>query len=244
MRKTLALSPILIMAAACSAGGAHGGEGAEARAEGRRDFQVAAFDRVALEGSHDVIVTVGGAASVRAEGDSEALERLEIVVEEGGLKISSRNRAGSWFGGGHRGKVTVHVSVPALAGASIGGSGDMRIDRVQSPQFAASIGGSGDMAIAALRTGQANFSIAGSGGIHAAGSAERAQLSIAGSGDLDLAGLEARTASVSLVGSGDVRLRATESVEASIVGSGDVVVSGPARCTVSKRGSGDLRCEG
>ena len=47
--------------------------------------------------------------------------------------------------------VTVYVTAPALQGAAIGGSGDMRIDKVESPRFAASIGGSGDIEIAALR---------------------------------------------------------------------------------------------
>src|SRR3546814_10615499 len=69
--------------------------------------------------------------------------------------------------------VTVYVTTPILAGAAIGGSGDMRIDAVEGGSFSASIGGSGDMDIASLRVGSADFSIAGSGGIHAAGTATR-----------------------------------------------------------------------
>jgi len=238
MRKLLAIGSVAILAA-CSAG-AQEGHDAPSGAQGRRDFTVEAFQSVSLEGSHDVVVAVGGAPSVRAEGDAEAIERLDIRVENGNLKIGTR-RNDNWFSR-HRGHVTVHVTAPALNAASIGGSGDMRIDRVEAPRFAASIGGSGDMEIGALRARQASFSIAGSGGIRAAGQAEEADISIAGSGSVSGESFETRRADVSVVGSGDVSLRASESVDASIMGSGDVTVHGNARCNVSKMGSGDLRC--
>lgn len=241
MRALLAIAPVLAMAAACSAGAQEGDERSESRSgEQGRSFEVGAFQRVSLEGSHDVIVTVGGAPSVRAEGDAAALARLDIRVEDGTLKIGSER--GNWSFRRNRGNVTVHVTAPSLEAAAIGGSGDMRIDRVEAQRFAASIGGSGNMDIAALRARNANFSIAGSGNIRAIGSAEDADLSIAGSGNLSLDGLQTRRADVSIVGNGDVEIQASESVDGSILGSGDIVVRGNARCSVSKMGSGDLRC--
>ena len=230
------------MAAACSAGAQEGDSDAHrSGAQGQRDFQVGAFESVSLEGSHDVVVAVGAAPSVRAEGDAAAIERLDIRVENGTLKIGSR-RSDGWFSR-NRGHVTVHVTAPALNAASIGGSGDMRIDRVEAPRFAASIGGSGDMEIGALRARQASFSIAGSGDIRAAaGQVEEADISIAGSGSVSAGALQTRRADVSVVGSGNVSLQASETVEASIMGSGDVNVQGTARCSVSRMGSGDVHC--
>jgi hypothetical protein len=247
MRKLLAAASMAVLIAACSAGaqpGERGEKGDSGRepsgAQGQRNFEVGAFSRVSLEGSHDVVVTVGGAPSVRAEGDAEAIERLDIRVENGTLKVGTER--GNWSFRRNRGRVTVYVSAPALEGAAIGGSGDMRIDRVQAQRFAASIGGSGDMEIGALRARQANFSVAGSGNIRAAGQAEQADISVAGSGNLALQSLETRRAGVSVVGSGDVEIRASETVDASILGSGDIIVHGGARCSVSKMGSGDVRC--
>lgn len=238
MRAAAILSFTLLLGA-CHVGNAEGG-----RPTARRDFPVGGFDRIALAGSSDVIVMVGGAPSVRAEGDAEAIERLEIGVEGGQLRVGTRSGSGHWFSfGRHRG-VTVHVTVPALAAAEIGGSGDMRIDRVQAARFAASIGGSGDMEVANLRAGEASFAVTGSGGIRAAGSAQRASLSLTGSGDLDLARLEAADATIALVGSGDISVRATGTAQVELSGSGDVTVAGPAHCTISKAGSGDVRCGG
>ncbi len=241
MRAALMASAIILLGA-CNADAQEGESREGSGRMGQRDFQVAGFDRVSLGGSHNVVVTVGGAPSVRAEGDEEVLERLEVKVEDGELQIGMKK--GKWSMGWRRERppVTIHVSVPRLAGASIGGSGDMRIDKVEGPRFAASIAGSGDMDVGALRVEEAHFSIAGSGGITARGQAGRSDISIAGSGDIDLAGLEAKTAKVSVVGSGDVRARASETADVSIMGSGDVTLAGSAKCTISKMGSGEVRC--
>ena len=207
-----------------------------------RDFAVGGFDSVSLSGSQNVVVTVGGAHSVRAEGDAEIIDRLEIRVEDGDLKIGTKR--GNWSRGwGRHRPVTIYVSAPQLTGASIGGSGDMQIDRVEGGSFAASIGGSGDMRIGSLRVREANFNIAGSGEIKASGAAQQSHVAIAGSGDIDAGDLESAAADISIVGSGGVRLKAMQTANVSIMGSGDVVVTGPAKCSISKMGSGDVRCE-
>jgi hypothetical protein len=237
MRKAailMASALALAATAACTRGGRDEGPTVQ------RAFQVGGFQSVSLGGSQNVVVTVGGSApSVRAEGSERALERLEIVVENGALQIRSRNH-GSWFG--HHSGVTVHVSVPALAAATVGGSGEIRIDRVSGERFAASVGGSGEIDIGDLRVREATFELAGSGDIRAAGAVERANINVAGSGDINLGGLEIRDAQIALVGSGDVVAKATATARVSLTGSGDVSVVGPARCQVEKFGSGDVHC--
>lgn len=238
MRKLLPIGSVILLAA-CTAAESHSAQASGQRAA--RGFEVGAFQSVALQGPHNVVVTVGGAPSVRAEGDTAALDMLDIRVEDERLIVGTR-RGWTWRGTG--GEVTVHVTAPALQAASIGGSGDMRIDRVQGDRFEASIGGSGDIEIAAIQAREAEFSIAGSGGIRAAGSAEAAEISIAGSGDMTLAGLQTRRAHVSVMGSGNVEVQASEAVDGSIMGSGNVNVSGSARCSVSRLGSGSVTCAG
>jgi len=210
----------------------------------QRSFQVADFDSVSLGGPHNVVVQVGPAASVRAEGPAAELDRLEIKVKGGDLEIGTRKDKGWNVGNRRTTPVTIFVTTPRLTAAAIGGSGDMQIDKVEGAKFKAAVGGSGDIAIASLKVGEASFAIAGSGGIKAVGSAGKADISVVGSGDVDVGGVETRSASVSIAGSGDVRTRAMETADVSIMGSGDVTVSGPAKCSVSKMGSGDVRCGG
>jgi putative autotransporter adhesin-like protein len=240
MRAAAALISTLLVATACHAGG----NAEETRPTARRAFEVGAFDRIALAGSPDVVVTVGGPPSVRAEGDADTLDRLEITSDGGQLHIGLRNSSGSWFRWGHHRGVTVHVTVPSLAAASITGSGDMRIDRVEGPRFAGAVTGSGDMNVGAVAVGEASFSVTGSGDITAAGRASQASATVVGSGDLMLTGLEAANATVSVMGSGDIGIRATQTAAVDLRGSGDVTVAGPAHCTISKSGSGDVRCGG
>ena len=239
--RTIALLGAAALVTACHSAGSAEGTGPLAQ----RDFPVAgAFDKIALSGSPDVVVTVGAAASVRAEGEAEMLDRLEITNENGQLHIGLRDTNGSWFDWGHHRGITIHVTLPAIAGASITGSGNMRIDRAQGPAFAASVTGSGDMSIAALTADQASFTVTGSGDISAAGHARQASASVTGSGDLHLAQLEAAAATLAVAGSGNIGIRATETATVDLRGSGDVTVAGPARCTISKSGSGDVRCGG
>ena len=139
MRRILAAGAVLVLAAACSAGAQPNQTTASGR-NGQRAFEVGDFHGIQVRGTQDVVVAVGGAPSVRAEGDTAALEGLEIAVENGTLKIGTR-RGWSWRGpGGH---VTVHVTVPSLDAASITGTGDMRIDTVQAQSFQASVTGTG-----------------------------------------------------------------------------------------------------
>jgi hypothetical protein len=240
MRGAMMLVPLLALGA-CGMGGAHEKSGASGQ-NGRRDFQVGAFDRVELAGSQNVIVKVGGAPSAYAEGDTGLLERLEVKVENGVLRIGMKKGNWSFGWSKDRGPITVHVTAPSLRGAEVAGSGDMKVDKVEGDDFAASIAGSGELEVASLTAKTTNFSIAGSGGVTAAGSADSTDISIAGSGDVRAAGLQVKRAKVSIAGSGNVEAKAMETADISIMGSGDVVITGGAKCNVSKMGSGDARC--
>lgn len=237
MHRIILISALAL--AACSSAGTE-----SAAAEGgatQRDYAATGFDKIDLSGSSDVIVRTGGAASVRAEGDAKALERLEIEVDGDTLRIGHKKN--SWgFDFSKTGRTRVYVTLPALTAAAIGGSGDIEIDKVEADRFDGSVAGSGNIKIAALRARSAAFSIAGSGGIKAAGAAGDLKLDIAGSGDLDLTGLQSKTASVSIAGSGNARANATESADISIMGSGNVRLRGTARCSVNKMGSGSAEC--
>ncbi len=231
---------VIVAAALASAACTSANDGTPPGPVGERNFPTADFHAVESAGAFDVVVQVGGAPSVRAEGPSNMLDRLEIRVDDGVLKIG--NRRDGWQGWNRGGRVTVHVVAPSIDGAALAGSGDLSIDRVQAENFRGSLSGSGDLSVGTLQAGRAAFSLAGSGNVRASGTAGEADVRIAGSGDVDLGGLQTRRASVSIAGSGDIDLQASEEVTGAIMGSGDVSVTGGARCSIRKMGSGDVRC--
>lgn len=202
-----------------------------------RSYDVTGFTAVALAGSDDVDVRVGPAFSVRAEGDAAALDRLTIERDGDTLKVGHRNGI-SYSGKGAK----IFVTMPAIEGASIGGSGDLTVDRASGKEFEGKLAGSGTLRLPALAVGDADFSIAGSGDISAAGTAKMLDVKIAGSGSLDAAGLVASQAEIALMGSGDVRATVKGDAKISAVGSGDIDLGPDARCNTTKLGSGDVRC--
>jgi hypothetical protein len=235
MRKAMILVPVLMLGGCHMAfGGGSGGHTAKA-------FQVGTFDKIALAGSSDVEVRTGAAVSVRAEGDQEAIDRLDIRVENGELRIGSRRS--SWtFGWSSNHHVKIFVTVPSLAATSIAGSGDVRVDRVAGNRFEGQIAGSGDLNIAQMEVAEAAFSVAGSGDVTVAGKAGKVSFSTAGAGDMRAGALEAGAVNVSIMGSGDVQAHATQSADVNVMGSGDVHIAGTKNCTIHKAGSGTVAC--
>jgi hypothetical protein len=226
-----------------------------------RDFNVRGFDRVVAAGPYDVTIVSGRDFAVRAEGDREQLEKLEVYVEGGELKIRTE-RGFNWSWGSKRSHVRVTVAAPEVHGVAVAGSGDVRLDHGRGRRFEASVAGSGNLTVAEVRadeveariagSGDADLGgigarevdirVAGSGKMRAHGRAERVGIKVAGSGDVDVGGLQSRAVSAAITGSGNVRANARDVADVAVTGSGDAVIVGGARCSVAKRGSGRVRC--
>lgn len=235
-------SLLLIPLAACSMSFGEGDGGVAPRGAGTtRTYDVTGFTEVALAGSDDVDVRVGPAFSVRAEGPTDVLDRLRIERKGDALTVG-RKRGISM--GRETGSAKVFVTLPRLVGASLAGSGDLAVDRVDGDRFEGSLAGSGGLSVGALGVRAASFNLAGSGDVTAAGRADRLEVSVAGSGNVDATRLSARAAEVSIAGSGDVRAAVNGTAKVSLIGSGDADLGPGARCTVQRIGSGSARCGG
>ncbi len=223
--------------AACNIGAdAKGDPAAVSGTGGVRIFAARDFSAIELRGNDTVNVTAGPEYAIRAEGDSDMLDRLDIRRDGTTLRISRRSGISV-----RSSPVRIHITMPAVRQAAVAGSGDLLIDRVRG-DFTGTVAGSGDMAIATLSGGTAMFDVGGSGSIVAAGAVDRVSLSVAGSGDIDARRLRANAADVTVAGSGDVVADVTGPATVSMAGSGSATMGRGARCTVSKAGSGKVRC--
>ncbi|MEP7280576.1 MAG: head GIN domain-containing protein [Rubrivivax sp.] len=195
------------------------------------------FDAIAVGGGIDLTVRQAATAQLTLSADDNLLPLIETVVEGGTLKIrfargqSIRTRA----------PVKVAVDAVRLRAIASSGSGDVKVERFETPALALSLSGSSDAVLDALRTDSLAVDIAGSGDLRAQGSATRLKLSIAGSGEARLAALECDDVEVSIAGSGDVNVFARRSLKVDIAGSGDVSYRGGAsQVTSSIAGSGSV----
>lgn len=236
--RMLAILAVLPLAACGAMAKGDAGESAS----GTRSFALADFSKVELKGADDVIVTVGPAFAVRAEGPAKELDKLRITRDGATLSVGRENSSGFNWGASRGEGVRVYVSMPRIEAASVAGSGDMKVDRVAGGSFSGAIAGSGDLSIGTLQTASTKLSVAGSGGIAAKGVARDLTLSIAGSGGIDAGGLKASRARVSIAGSGSAVADVTGPAEVSLMGSGDAQLGAGAKCTVNKMGSGEARC--
>lgn len=207
-----------------------------------RNFTVSSFDRIELDGHYEVLVTTGARASVSATGPTALLQRLRVEVDGNRLRIYGRNEP-SGFERKIPGKVVVRVSVPALSAARIGGSGNMRVNRVAGRHFDGRVDGSGYLTLASLQVQSASFGMVGSGGISAPnGQTGSLSVQLAGSGSVDTRGVNARSAKAQVGGSGSVFARANGPVTVDLSGSGSVQFVGGAQCRIQKTGSGSVLC--
>jgi hypothetical protein len=231
------------IAASAALAGCHASAEEGGGATVSRNYQVGNFQQIEVAGPYDVDVRTGGNPGVSARGSEKLLERTVVEVQGNKLIIHPENNHGFFhFGWTSHGKASFTVTVPQLAGATIAGSGDIRVDKVAGPRFEGTVAGSGGIDVAALDVQQLKLSIAGSGGVKGAGKAQSAEYEIAGSGDVDAGAIQTQQVKVSIAGSGGVKAHSAGTADVSIMGSGDVEVAGGAKCNVSKAGSGSVRC--
>ena len=207
-----------------------------------RNYQVGAFQSIEVAGPYDVEVKTGGQPGVSARGGENLLGKTVVEVKDGTLVIRPEKERGLNISWGRHGKAMFTVTVPQLSEATIAGSGDMRIDKIQGKNFEGTVAGSGSLDVGSVQVEQLKMTIAGSGEIKGSGKAQSADYSIAGSGDLGVGAIQTQDTKVSIAGSGNVDANASGTADVSIMGSGDVAISGGAKCKVSKMGAGDVRC--
>jgi hypothetical protein len=240
MRKPIAAAVIAASAATSACGQIHHEDGG---ATVSRNYQVGNFQEIEVAGPYDVQVRTGAKPSVSASGSEKLLERTVVEVRGDKLVIHPENHHG-WFnfGWSSRGSAKFTVTVPQLSGATIAGSGDITVDKVEGDRFNGTVAGSGGITVGALKVQSLKLSIAGSGDLKAVGQAQNADYDIAGSGGIDATNVVTQQVKVSIAGSGSVKAHSSGMADVSIMGSGDVAVTGGAKCTVHKAGSGDVSC--
>lgn len=186
-----------------------------ARTESR---SVAAFERIHVQGSTDVVAEIGATPSLEVTADDNVLQYLETRVENGTLVVELKS-------GSYSLKVTpvVKVVAPTLVGLEVDGSSDSTLTKLSGSSFRVEIDGSGD--------------------VRCEGAVDALDVDISGSGDVRARELAAKRVTVDIAGSGDVHVQALETLAVSIAGSGDVRYAGEPKVTQSIAGSGDVRRE-
>ena len=179
MRKFIAAAAIATAAAATSACGHVDNEDGPSVS---RNFAVGNFQQIEVAGPYDVDVRTGANASVSAQGSQKLLDRTIVEVQGDKLVIHPQEHHNFFnFSFGSHGNAHFAVTVPQLTGATIAGSGGIKVNHVQGAVFEGTVAGSGGLNVDSVDVQSLKLSIGGSGSAKAAaGKATSADYSSAG----------------------------------------------------------------
>ncbi|URW75635.1 DUF2807 domain-containing protein [Sphingomonas donggukensis] len=212
---------------------------APARAD-ERSYMFSDFDRIRVEGPFEVIVGDAPSASVSAEGDARALDRLAVRVDGRTLVISPGVNGWGGYPGAAKTLPVVRVRGPMLRAATVLGNGRMTIDRLSGQRVDVGVSGAGSLTVAAIRADLVEATVIGSGALTVGGQALRARFRSNGPATIDAGALDVSALTVAAQGSGDGRYAARDTANIAADGQGSVTVAGTPSCTV--RGSAPVSC--
>ena len=177
---------------------------------------VAPFTSVDLAGSNNVVIRAGEKQSVVVHADANLLDHVTTTVQSRTLVVA--NTPGSFT---TESPMRVEVTVPALTGLTLSGSGNVVVDGIAAKSLTVSLPGSGTL------TGS--------------GTADRLDVTVSGSGEVQFLRLVGRDVRAVVSGSGAVFVTATERLDASVTGSGAILYAGsPASLTKDVTGTGAI----
>lgn len=199
-----------------------------------------AFDAISLSGDLQVRVRQGATTRVEVRADNNLLPLIETRIVEGskGRTLEIGPKKGYNLAGTTREQITLQM--PQLRRVAVGGSGDVRVEAMNTPSVDASIGGSGKIVFVDVTSQSMTLSVAGSGDVEVSGRTGNLSLSVAGSGDVNARSLAADVVKASVAGSGSAQVHAIKTLRVSIAGSGDIAYLGSPEVISSVAGSGNV----
>jgi len=173
------------------------------------------FKRIHANGAFDVEVKQGPQSDIVITGDDNIISLVKLTLEGDTLVVDTKENYST------ENKLKLSVTMPAIEGLEVNGSGDA--------------------IISGLSGGNTNLQINGSGDIKASGSATKIEAEINGSGDIDATEVTVEAAEASISGSGTIKINATKTLSASVSGSGDILYKGSPKVEQSVVGSGEVK---
>ncbi|HLO96045.1 MAG TPA: DUF2807 domain-containing protein, partial [Burkholderiaceae bacterium] len=148
----------------------------------RRD--VSGYEAVALESDFKVLIRQGSGHKLELRAERNLLPYIETRVVEGGKgrTLEIQTKRGYYIS--TRQAPVIEIEMPTLRGVSIAGSGNIKVDAMNTAELKASISGSGEINLNGVKSERMAMSISGSGDIIASGTAGNLSVSVAGTGDI------------------------------------------------------------
>lgn len=209
----------------------------------QRKYGTVSFERIELVGNFNASITVTTGAGVIADGDTEALERLDVVVNNGTLTIREK-RLSNERGASTRASRPVVLTIRATGLKQVGlaGNGRVSVAGLREQSAALFLRGNGEITASGINVSSASAMIDGAGRIVMSGRAQSLNAALTGAASLDAAALVTRDLDVNAQGTGRGSFNATRRASVTATGLGVIDVAGTAACSVKNTGNGEVYC--
>ncbi len=197
------------------------------------------FKSISAAGSFDVFFSQGTENEIKIEADENLMKYIVTEVENGVLKIKTRNGINIR----PTQDVRVYITSPQYEDITLAGSGNVEAQTkiTSGNRIKFSIAGSGDIKVPDIDAPKVEVHIAGSGKVQGAGLTKDVEVHVAGNGDVELKDLKAENGEIHIAGSGSVWVYTSMKLEVHVAGSGDIHYYGnPTDIKQKLAGSGNL----
>lgn len=197
---------------------------------------VAGFDGVRSSGSFDLYVSQGP-QSLRIEAEENLLPYIETHVEDGILRINTKNN--TWLRSTR--DIKIYATAPNFKLIRSSGSGDIKGQtKLTHPErIEVGISGSADINID-VDAPEVEAEITGSGNVDVKGTTRVFKARISGSGNIKASDLQSEESEIRITGSGDASVYASVKLDVRVTGSGNVRYKGGAQVNSQITGGGGV----
>jgi len=211
--------------------------------------EVSDFDRVALTGFGELVITQGEEESLTIEAPQDILDRIETEVKDGKLIIGISRSWQDWLGdvltAGFTGKrIRYYLTVKQLTGLEVLGAARVKVANIKTDRLALELRGAADVNIESLDAERLDVDMPGAGKISVAGRVAEQTVTISGAGSYDAPKLESQKAKATLEGLGSATVWAVEELDATIRGVGSVSYYGTPKVSKEITGPGSVKSLG
>lgn len=205
-----------------------------------RNFGIAGFEKIRIDGPFKVTLATGIAPFARATGSPAAIDRVAIEIR--GNTLIVRNNLSSWSSssGANSGPVEISLGTHDLSSAGLNGSGMLVIDKIKGLSFDLSVQGSGVARIGRVDVDQLRLSLGGTASATLVGQAATMTAVVRGVSSLDAAALKVKDATLGAEGAVTVKADVRNAVKIDGSGPATVTFTGKPACTVRAAGSASV----
>ena len=204
-----------------------------------RDFNVSDFNGIEVSGGFDVILVQGSFESLTLTAQEDLFEYITVKVENGTLKIYTRNNIISTQ------QMKARITFKSINGLNVSGGGDVTSETpINVEELSVYISGGGDLS-SVINSGKVKCHISGGGDAEIEGNIKDYYLDMSGGGDFK-SKVNAGVIFCRITGGGDLFLRSKEKTSdavVDIIGGGDMDVeinTEKLKCSVSGGGDATL----